>query len=73
MPAVQDCDQTPENDDAVVRLALTPDQLVGAKGHAYGRQHLTAGMLTIMWGLRVYAVLMLIVVAYSVIRAVHTS
>ncbi len=60
-------------DDAGVREALEPDQLVEARREGYGRRQLSAGALTAMWGLRIYALLMVLVVIYSVVQAVHTG
>ncbi len=60
-------------DDAGVREALEPDQLVEARRERYGRRQLSAGALTAMWGLRIYALLMVLVVIYSVVQAVHTG
>ncbi len=60
-------------DDARVRTALEPNQFVEARRARYGRRHLSAGALAAMWGLRIYALLMVLVVIYSVVRAIHTG
>jgi hypothetical protein len=60
-------------DDARVRAALEPHQLVEARREPYGRRQLSAGALAAMWGLRIYALLMVLVVIYSVVRAIHAG
>jgi hypothetical protein len=50
---------------------LEPDQLVAAKQQRLGRQRLGPGARMLMWGLRSYALLMLIVVADRVVQAVN--
>jgi hypothetical protein len=60
-------------EDAGVWEALEPDQLVEARREPYGRRQLSAGALAAMWGLRIYALLMVLVVIYSVVLAVHTG
>ena len=59
--------------DAGVREALEPAQLVAARREPYGRRQLSTGALIAMWGLRVYAILMVLVVIYSVVQAIHTG
>jgi len=66
-------EQESAHDDAGVREALEPDQLVAARREPYGRRQLSRGALAAMWGLRVYAILMVLVVIYSVIQAIHAG
>jgi len=59
--------------DAVLTL-LEPDQVVVAKQRTqFGARRLTPRHKAILWGLRVYVVVMLIIVLVSVMRAVHTT
>ncbi len=60
-------------DDAQVREALEPAQLGAARHTPYGRRSLSAGALAAMWGLRLYALLMVLVVIYSVVQAIHAG
>ena len=50
--------------------ALEPDQLVQAK-RPFGRRRLGAGTRVLMWGLRAYVLLALVVVVDRVIQAIH--
>lgn len=61
----------PDQDEHVVLAALEPDQLVAAKRQRFGRRRLGMGTRLLMWGLRGYALLMLIVVADRVAQAVN--
>jgi len=63
-----------QNDDGARVLAvLEADHLLRAQRHDYGRRELSAGALAAMWGLRIYAILMVIVVNYSVVLAIHAG
>jgi len=62
-----------DDDNLHVLTVLEADQLLKAQRHHYGRRQLSAGALTAMWGLRIYAILMVIVVIYSVVQAIHTG
>ena len=58
-------------EDAVLEV-LEDDQLVAAKEKAHlGRRGFSNGLRIILWGLRVYVILMLFLVAMQVVRAVH--
>jgi hypothetical protein len=58
----------------MVLTLLEPDQVVVAKQRTrFGLRRLTRGHKAILWGLRVYVVVMLIIVLVSVIRAVHIA
>lgn len=52
-----------------VLSVLTLDQLTAARRKPYGRRRLSPRMLILMWGLRVYAVLMMCIVGYQVAQA----
>jgi len=66
---------TPDlKDPRVVLSLLEADQVVAAKQRTYfGRRQLSVGMRILLWGLRVYVVLMLILVLISAVRAIHPS
>ncbi len=59
------------DDDAAVLAVLEPGQLAAARGKRFGRRELTAGTQAVMWALRIYAVLMLVVVIYQVVLVVR--
>jgi hypothetical protein len=57
----------------VVLTLLEPDQVVVAKQRThFGKRQLTSRHKALLWGLRIYVVVMLIIVLVSVLRAVHT-
>lgn len=59
-------------DPQVVLSLLEADQVVAAKRRTrFGRRDFSFGMRVLLWGLRVYVVLMLAIVLMSVIRALH--
>lgn len=59
-------------DPEVVLALLEADQVVAAKqGSRFGRKRLSLKMRVILWGLRIYLVIMLVIVAISVMRALH--
>ena len=59
-------------DPSVVLSLLEADQVVAAKrGTRFGRRKLSPGVRALLWGLRVYVLVMLIIVLVSVLRAVH--
>jgi hypothetical protein len=55
-----------------VHEVLEPDQLTRAK-HSLGRQVLSRRTLFLLWGLRVYVVLMVLLVALQTWNAFHTA
>lgn len=58
-------------DPDVVLSLLEADQVVAAKRHSrFGPRKLSLGVRALLWGLRVYVVVMLILVVVSVYRAV---
>ncbi len=59
-------------DPSVVLSLLEADQVVAAKRQSrFGRRNLSLGVRALLWGLRVYVVVMLVLVLVSVIRAIH--
>jgi hypothetical protein len=59
--------------DMVLTL-LEPDQVVVAKQRTrFGARQLTPRHKTILWGLRIYVVVMLVIVLISVIRAIQSA
>ncbi len=58
----------------MVLTLLEPDQVVVAKQRThFGLRRLTRRHKALLWGLRIYVVVMLIIVLVSVIRAVHMA
>jgi len=61
-------------DPRVVLALLEADQVVAAKQQTrFGRRILSPGAKLMLWGLRVYVVVMLILVVVSVVRAIHPA
>jgi hypothetical protein len=61
-------------DPRAVLSLLEADQVVAAKRRThFGRQTLSFGMRAVLWCLRLYVVVMLIIVALSVFRAFHAA
>jgi hypothetical protein len=59
-------------DPQVVLSLLETDQVVAAKQKTrFGRRKLSLGVRALLWGLRIYVVAMLVIVAISVLRAIH--
>lgn len=59
-------------DPRVVLSLLEADQVVAAKRQSrFGRRNLSLGVRVLLWGLRIYVVVMLLLVLVSVIRAIH--
>lgn len=59
-------------DPHVVLSLLEADQVVAAKQQTrFGRRQLSLGVRLMLWGLRVYVILMLAIVVISVLRALH--
>jgi hypothetical protein len=73
IPPVAADDRQPRLEDPRVVLSLLEaDQVVAAKEHMrFGRQKLSRGVRAMLWCLRIYVVVMLIIVLVSVLRAVH--
>jgi hypothetical protein len=61
-------------DPRVVLSLLETDQVVAAKQQTlFGRRNLSSGIKILLWGLRIYVLLMFVLVVVSVVRAVHSS
>jgi hypothetical protein len=59
-------------DPRLVLSLLEADQVVAAKSQThFGRHKLSPGVNLMLWGLRSYVVLMMIIVVISVIQALH--
>jgi hypothetical protein len=71
-PIAADSAQPHLEDPRVVLSLLEADQVVAAKQHMrFGRQKLSREVRVMLWGLRVYVLVMLVIVLISVLRAVH--
>jgi hypothetical protein len=61
-------------DPGVVLSLLEADQVVAAKRQSrFGPRDLSVGLRILLWGLRIYVVVMLVLVVVSVYRAVHAA
>ena len=59
-------------DPGVVLSLLEADQVVAAKQRThFGRRNLSLGMRLLLWGLRVYVVVMIVIVVISAIQAMR--
>jgi len=59
-------------DPNVVLSLLEADQVVATKTRTrFGKRNLSVGARFLLWGLRVYVFVMLVIVLISVIRALH--
>ena len=65
-------DITIQQSMAWVREALDPDQLSAAKQHL-GRLTLTGKTVILLWGLRVYVVLMILMIGFQIWNALHAG
>jgi hypothetical protein len=62
------------HDPRAVLSVLEADQIVAAKQRTrFGRRKLSAGVRILLWGLRVYVVIMLVLVVISVLRVIHPA
>lgn len=60
----------PDAAQALVRETLEPDQLAEAKGRL-GRRRLTKKTMLLLWGLRFYVGLMVLLIAFQIWNALH--
>lgn len=61
-------------DPRAVLAVLEADQIVAAKQRThFGRRKLSAGVRMLLWGLRVYVVIMLVLVVISALRVIHQT
>ena len=58
----------------VVLSVLEPDQLVATKERTrFGLRQMSVGLRAQLWTLRIYVIVMMIIVAVSVYRAIHPA
>ena len=60
----------PQRTETWVHEVLQPDQLSSAKW-SVGRRKLSPATIVLMWALRLYVVLMVLLIAFQVWQAVH--
>lgn len=61
-------------DSRLVMSLLEADQVVAAKRQSrFGRRQLSFGARIMLWGLRAYVVVMLVLMLVSVVRALHSA
>jgi len=59
-------------DPRLVLTLLEADQVVAAKRQShFGQRRLSPGVRALLWGLRAYVVVMLVIVLISVLRSAH--
>jgi hypothetical protein len=69
-----DSEQLTLQDPRAVLSLLEADQVVAAKRRThFGRQQLSVKTRVLLWCLRIYVVAMLVVVAISVLQAIHAA
>ena len=70
--AAADAAQPDLHDPRLVLSLLEADQVVAAKRRThFGQRNLSVGVRVLLWGLRAYVVMMLVIVVISVLRAIH--
>jgi hypothetical protein len=73
-PIIVTGEQPHLEDPRVVLSLLEADQVVAAKERMrFGRQKLSGGVRAMLWGLRIYVVVMLVIVFISVLRAIQAA
>lgn len=61
-------------DPRAVLSVLEADQIVAAKQRTrFGRRNLSRGARILLWGMRVYVVIMFVLVVISAIRIIHPA
>jgi hypothetical protein len=61
-------------DPAVILELLEADQVVAAKQQSrFGSRKFSPGLRVLLWGLRIYVLVMIVIVVISVIRAAHAT
>jgi hypothetical protein len=61
-------------DPRLVLSLLEADQVVAAKTQTrFGRRPLSAGIRALLWGLRIYVVMMMVIVVISVVQALNAT
>jgi len=69
-----DASKAQDLDPRAMLSLLEADQLVAAKQRThFGRRNLSAGTRLLLWGLRVYVVIMLVLVVISAFRVIHSG
>jgi hypothetical protein len=72
--AAETAEQLNLRDPSVVLSLLEADQVVAAKRQSrFGPRKLSVGIRILLWGLRIYVVVMLVLVVISVFRAVGAA
>jgi hypothetical protein len=62
------------DDPRLIMSLLEADQVVAAKAQThFGPRKFSAGVRALLWGLRVYVILMFVIVLISVFRALHAA
>ncbi len=70
--AAETAEQLNLKDPGVVLSLLEADQVVAAKRQSrFGPRNLSVGTRILLWGLRIYVVVMLVLVVVSVFRAIR--
>jgi len=70
--AVENAARPDLKDPQVVLSLLEADQVVAAKQRTrFGQRILSSRVRVMLWGLRIYVVVMLVLVLISVLRAIH--
>jgi len=60
----------PQQTELWVHEVLQPDQLSTAK-QSFGRRKLSPATIVLMWALRIYVILMVLLIAFQVWQALH--
>ncbi|MHB8410697.1 MAG: hypothetical protein ACYDDI_01980 [Candidatus Acidiferrales bacterium] len=73
-PAAAHAERPNLQDPNVVLSLLEADQVVAAKTRTrFGKRKLSLSARALLWGLRIYVFVMLVIVLVSVIRALHAG
>ena len=73
-PAAAHVERPNLQDPNVVLSLLEADQVVATKTRTrFGKRKLSLGARLLLWGLRIYVFVMLVIVLVSVIRALHAG
>ena len=73
-PVARTAEQPHLEDPRVILSLLEADQVVAVKERMrFGPQKLSRGVRAMLWGLRIYVVVMLVIVFISAIRAIHAA
>jgi hypothetical protein len=71
-PTGADSERPDLNDPLAVLALLETDQVVAEKRRTrFGHRNFSLSLRALLWGLRVYVVVMLVIVVIAVVRAVH--